>query len=712
MKNLKPYLHVPVIAGFVVLQLLLWITAAYDVDRSKTAHMREAEIRTRANAQIFAEYTVASIKRIDEILLSTRNHWNGDWTTFAALMRERQRNISDVVFQVSVADKQGRLAFTNMTKPAQAIDLSDREHVKIHFSDPTADALFVSKPVLGRVSGNWTIQFTRPIFDHGTFNGVMVISVSPAHFAAFANKLNLGSNSILTLARSSGEVLSRYPVNEADYKKTLFTPTEIGASPHDVGNLTLSNPIDGVQRLLGYAHLRDMNLFVLIGEPLAEVMAAHEVHATLVYGLCIGITLLMLLIAVLVARSITAFRQIQHNLLRAKEQAEAASQAKSDFLSNMSHELRTPMNGVLGMAQLLLAPHMNDADRRDHARTILSSGQSLMALLNDALDLAKVEKGKLQLESMVFSPEAIVKEAASLFSGAAQTKGLSISTQWMGHVNLRYVGDAHRLRSMLSNLIGNAIKFTDSGWIRIECKESERLGNQSLLEFSVCDSGPGIEKDKLTLLFEPFSQVDSSTARQYGGSGLGLSIVHHLAMAMNGDVGVESTPGVGSRFWFKVLVEAVPEGQETRGIPRSPASGTEPQEQLQGRVLVAEDNAINRTVVEIMLAQMGFEVTLVTDGQQAVDLVTTHATTAPPDVILMDLNMPVMSGEEATRQIRQWESANQLARIPVIALTADAFEEDKQRCLTAGMDDFLAKPIAMDSLRAMLLRWLKESRMQ
>jgi signal transduction histidine kinase len=377
--------------------------------------------------------------------------------------------------------------------------------------------------------------------------------------------------------------------------------------------------------------------------------------------------------------NVSARKEQQAALERATQNAQAANLAKSRFLATMSHEIRTPMNGVLGMAQLLLMPHMPEAQRLDYARTILNSGQTLLTLLNDILDLSKVEAGKLELEVKSFDPAQLLHETSLLFVESATSKGLTLSEEWQGQAQ-HYLGDAHRLRQMISNLVGNAIKFTEKGGIRIEARElSDDDANTVLVEFAVVDSGIGIPQDKHALLFAPFSQADSSTTRQFGGSGLGLSIVRSLARLMGGDAGVESTPGQGSRFWFCIRLERLNANTDNRQAQRhavQAATDKLPQS-LSGHVLVVEDNPVNQMVIRALLDSLGLTCDVQADGQQGVDAVVRAGHADRPDLILMDLQMPVLDGYGATAKIRLWEANKGLPRLPIIALSADAFAEDQ-----------------------------------
>jgi PAS domain S-box-containing protein len=392
-------------------------------------------------------------------------------------------------------------------------------------------------------------------------------------------------------------------------------------------------------------------------------------------------------------------KEMEEELRRARRDAETAARAKSEFVANMSHEIRTPLNGVLGISSFLEEESLPQ-DIREMGRLIRTSGEMLRRVVDDVLDFSKIESGKLELENEPFSLQESLEWSIGIFRKAALDKQIELKLSVDNNVPRRFVGDATRIRQVLTNLINNAVKFTERGSIQVHVATvnpaSESQGEDALcdLRVEVADSGVGIPPDRIDRLFQSFSQVDASTNRRFGGTGLGLAICKRLVEMMGGEILVESKLGSGSRFTFTVpLVVAAPDPQPARKI----AYVTKPK-----RVLIVEDNVINQIVIKRMLERFGHTVDIAPDGDAAVRLVQE----TQYDLLLTDVNMPGTDGLRAARWIRTLSDAH--ARLPIVALTASATAMDREACLRAGMNDYLTKPIDAESLRAVVDRWTAE----
>lgn len=660
-------------------------------EQTEKAALHNARNLSRA----FEEQIIRSIGSVDQTLLYVRETYARDPKSFDMTLWSRNTQfLSGIAFQVAIIDDAGIMVSSNAPGSWPGIDLSDREHFKVHVGDKP-DTLFVSKPVLGRVSKKWSIQMTRRItMPDGGFGGVVVVSVDPEYLSAFYKSIDVGDFGSIALIGTDGVVRARSAKGSLGIGESVAgRPLLANFARSKEGAITTTSHFDGRERLFVYRAVSDHPLVIVVGLDKDEVFSIYQKNRRSDFAIAATLSFILLFATYLLMR-------YQRILAAARDAAEAGARARSKFLALMSHEIRTPMNGVIGTAELLIDSPL-DPQQRVYATTLKESARHLLQVLNNVLDFSKLEANRVEPEKVVFNPHTVIRECIAGLSSNAAKKGLELTLVVDPDVPASVIGDPARLRQLLFNLVGNGLKFTKNGGVAVTVKRQRGTRQtQACLEYAIADTGMGIPEDALPLLFREFSQLDNTIARRFGGSGLGLAICKRLVDLMGGHIWVTSELGSGTTFSFAITYELpAPSTCPVVTSHRSPSIVPQlPGRQRDLRILLVEDIPTNQMVAIKFIESLGFNADIAENGVAAVEA----CRDAAYDIIFMDVMMPEMDGLMATRAIRNLAEPNNGAII--VALSASTDPQDRATCIDSGMDDFLGKPVTCNDIAAMLSR--------
>lgn len=622
-------------------------------------------------------------------------------------LRDRIKGLPQIDV-ISIVDVDGNNFNFTRSYPPPPINLADRDYFTAHKTG-TATPLFVSMPVQNRGNGTWTFYLSRSIRNSkDEFVGLVLTGIKPSFFEDFFHTVRMSDRAAISLLRDDGILLARYPqVDSAMGRSFKDAPSfrTLRVYPNG-GTMRTDEPrtSDGERepRVLAVKPVTGLPVVVNVSNAERLILDEWDERTNILYtGTAMGIALLLTLGAI--AFALLEGRELMMaDLQQSKKEAENASMAKSRFLASMSHEIRTPMNAVLGLAGVLLDTPLSSEQRRN-VRLIRDAGDNLLALLNDILDLSKLEASKVEIENIAFDPISLTRGAADLLSPRTAAKNLMFEVTMAPDMPTAVRGDPSRIRQILFNVMSNAIKFTDRGKVSVHAQLLARNDDTYLIGWRIVDTGIGISKDRIDTLFDEFVQAEASISRRFGGTGLGLPICKRLVDIMQGNIAVSSILGTGTTVEFRLplaIADATDLQVSREAVDGDPTVTADMLDRLDRpiRILLAEDNSTNQLVVATMLKHPKILLNIVANGIEAVEAVARF----DYDLILMDVAMPEMDGLEATRRIRV--CGGRYAKLPIIAFTANAYSEDIAACCGAGMDDFITKPVRKEALLLTVLR--------
>jgi signal transduction histidine kinase/DNA-binding response OmpR family regulator len=673
------------------------------------SNLRESSLQTaEANlarySLMLVEEADRSFKSVDLVLSSIGDYLGRREVTDSAsyqrimsdqathlLLKEKITGLPQID-AVTMINAQGKLINFSRYWPIPDVNVSDRDYFKALKADPNLET-FISAPIQNRGSGTWNIYIARRLNDpNGEFMGLLLGAMSLQYFENFFASTSLGVGSSVSLVREEGTLLASYPQSENIGKQSSGTGQRALAAGGNIRDLSAN---DQTMRIRSARMLPNYPVLVEVAQTEDNVLRSWRGMAELLGAMSLVSTIVVLIAVFVIAR----WWKKQEQLTQA---AEAANAAKSAFLAMMSHEIRTPMNAVLGLTSTLLETNL-DAEQRGSLLAVHDAGDNLLGILNDILDFSKLEAGRLSLEHIAFSPEALVQNTLSIIGPRASAKGLVIRSVNDSVLPLALKGDAGRIRQVLLNLLSNAVKFTATGEVVVSTRCLAQDGKLATIEWAVSDTGIGIAPENIGNLFANFVQADNSISRRFGGSGLGLAICKRLVEQMGGEIKVISTRGQGSTFRFSLTLPVAEHMALTEHDDQTVYAELKTRIAALGRplrVLIVDDDATNRLVAAKMLKEFEVQNNMACDGVEAI----TASSSFSYDVILMDIRMPEMDGLQATRTIRA--RGGRLQTVPIIAFTANAFAEDVEACHEAGMNDLVVKPVRKKVMVEAILRVL------